>query len=161
MSGAFLSMRSCPHCYRRLVYHEDVGTYCLSGCRLEDTTMRVLLAEDHAPLRETFRACLESAGHQVLDCATGHDAEVLLGEGVEALITDGTLPWRAGGPAGPHGISLLLIARGLSIPGLLVTADVELAALAAEQEFPALLKPVGLRPLLDAVAALRRVGAVA
>jgi CheY-like chemotaxis protein len=113
--------------------------------------MRILVVDDSAMVRETFRAMLEAVGHEVLEASCGHDAEQRLSESVDALIVDGVLPWARGGAPGPFGPELLSSARAMGVVAVLVSGDLELVSFGLAAGFPAFLKPPDMTRVLAAI----------
>ena len=104
--------------------------------------MRILIVEDDPAIRELYRYQLEDEEHEILEAACGAEAEWRLAQGgIEAVVTDGTMPWGRGShTAGPWGYVILCTARSLGIPAGLISGDVELVELARANGFPAGLK---------------------
>jgi PAS domain S-box-containing protein len=95
----------------------------------------VLVVEDEPLVRATIRHYLESAGHRVIEAASGADASRRVHPGIDVVVTDMVLPDRGGQEiareiAGRHpGIGVIymsahaaeqLVARALLEPGIAV-----------------------------------------
>ncbi|MFC7543979.1 response regulator [Siccirubricoccus deserti] len=125
----------------------------------QDAAPRVLIVDDEPAVCETLAAYLGANGHTVLTAAGSNEALALLdaGEGVDALVTDLTMP-------GMDGLALIreVRARGSRLPVLLLTGYAgDIAALALSDveggPFSLLRKPVSGAQLADRIAALLQV----
>jgi CheY-like chemotaxis protein len=71
---------------------EDVSTQMADKHR-EQTTGRVLVVEDHPPLRELISTVLNGAGYHVLEAANGAEAlRLAQSEAVDIVLTDVVMP---------------------------------------------------------------------
>jgi DNA-binding NtrC family response regulator len=118
--------------------------------------MRILIVDDDASIRECVGEQLRLRGHEPVVAADLSGAmRVLRTEAIDALVADGLLP--AGDPQetpmGSWGILLVLYARLRGIPGALLTGYDHVAEEARRVGVPALLKPVGVEKILDALTA--------
>jgi len=104
--------------------------------------MRILIVEDDPATRELYNVQLEDEDHEVVEATCGAEAEWRLAQGgIEAVVTDGTMPWGRGSrKVGPWGYVILCTARSLGIPAALISGDVELVELARANGFAAGLK---------------------
>jgi PAS domain S-box-containing protein len=117
---------------------------------------RVLLVDDDDLVRETLAAQLEDAGFATLVAANGTEALALIeaGEVINALVSDLSMP-------GLNGVVTIQRARALrpGLPCFLLTGYVgERAALAADDAFTLVRKPVGGRLLAARIEAALEAG---
>ncbi|KAA5607996.1 PAS domain S-box protein [Rhodovastum atsumiense] len=115
------------------------------------TPARILLVDDDELVRETLAAQLEDAGFATLTVSGGAEAVAALeaGEAVDALVSDLSMP-------GMSGVETIQKARHLrpNLPCFLLTGYVgERAALAAEDAFTLVRKPVAGRQLANRIEA--------
>jgi PAS domain S-box-containing protein len=106
---------------------------------------RILLIDDDDLVRETLADQLEDAGFSVVVAASGSEALALIsaGEAIDVLITDLSMP-------GLNGVTTIQRARELRprLPCFLLTGYMgERAALAAEDNFTLVRKPIALADL--------------
>ncbi|MEZ4238625.1 MAG: response regulator transcription factor [Myxococcota bacterium] len=81
-------------------------------------SVRILLVEDHLPLRLSLAASLRQAGYEVTAVCTGEEADqVLAAEAPGLVVLDWMLPTRSG----PEVLAAWR-ARGLQVPVILLTA---------------------------------------
>ena len=110
---------------------------------------RILLAEDDDSLRGFLARALERAGYEVTSCADGEEAQAVLDEDWDLLLTDIVMP-------GVDGIELARQAAARH-PGLRIMFITGFAAvaLAAGEKAPAgakvLSKPIHLREIVSEV----------
>lgn len=120
---------------------------------------RLLLVEDHAPVRDILRELLTGWGYSVTTSAEAEHALAELDAGgpyPDVIVSDLRLP---GAMDGLELIRAIRARAGSMIPALLVTADV--ATPNPDERIPVLQKPVGahaLREKLDEVLRLSRSG---
>lgn len=110
-------------------------------------SMKILLVDDNAPLREFAAEVLRDAGHQVVEFGDGRSAlEEARKTPLDLLITDFDMP-------GLDGLALCdhLRADHPRLPTLLVTTHCGSAPLEARRDIACLDKPFSRRQLLDAL----------
>jgi len=106
--------------------------------------MRILLVEDYPGIRESLARYLRLRNHHVTAVATALEATDLLAlpaANLDAVITDGNLPYLVGRPAEPVGIEVALVAStDPGLPVLLWSGDDVLVQRAKALGIPAALK---------------------
>ena len=86
----------------------------------QDTSRRVVIADDNDDMRVVLRSLVESLGAEVTEAANGGDLIILLADDprpIDLLITDVKMPWATG-------VQVALAARnaGLTMPIIVITA---------------------------------------
>jgi CheY-like chemotaxis protein len=116
--------------------------------RTSSRSLRVLLVDDHAEVRNTTAAMLADLGHEVVEAANGTDALTVLknrSSDYDVLVSDYAMPQLSG-------IDFLMEARKLcpGVPALIITGYAEADAISGRPEGVEILSKPFTSPILEA-----------
>lgn len=112
----------------------------------------VLVVDDAPILRRVIARMLsQQGGHAVREVGTYLEAVALL-DAVDAVVTDGFYPYRAGEATGPWGLALARLARAQGKRVIVVSGEGTLLQQAHREGCQALEKPDGIAGLVAALA---------
>ena len=93
--------------------------------------LTALVVDDTAPVRRTIAQALKFDGHAADEADSFLEAEALL-DRVDAVVTDGSFPYRPGADPGPWGLVLAQRTRALDKVVILLSGNSRLVVQACE-----------------------------